>query len=223
METNLARLVLEENNDFEGARHLVDVEGMSSTRICNFLNALVRRMDEGERYLEIGTWQGRTLLSAAFRNEGRLCFACDKFRVFGRWTGWGFKAKRRLYQNLERYRHQSAEIRFFQMTSRRLFARDRVAGPIGVYFYDGDHGYRLTRHGVVAAAPFLSRRSVVLVDDWNDHIIRVGARDGIRDAGLEILWEREFEGDRTDGGWWNGLGVFYLQRRDAPAASTNGV
>ena len=84
MEMNLPKQLLDETNDFEGARHLVDVEGMSSTRICNFLNALVGRMDEGEHYLEVGTWQGRTLLSAAFRNRNRLCFACDKFRFFGR-------------------------------------------------------------------------------------------------------------------------------------------
>jgi hypothetical protein len=67
----------------------------------------------------------------------------------------------------------------------------------------------------MAAAPLLSRRSVLLVDDWNGEVVRRATRDGIRDAGLKILWEREFEGDRSDGGWWNGLGVFYLERGDA--------
>src|SRR5262249_12470746 len=121
METNLARQLLEETNDFEGARYLVDVEGMSSAKICSFLNALVARMDDEEHYLEVGTWRGRTLLSAAYQNRGRTCFACDKFRILGRWTGWGFKAKRQLMRNIERYRLECANVRFFHMTSRRFF------------------------------------------------------------------------------------------------------
>jgi hypothetical protein len=220
METNLARQLLEETNDFEGARYLVDVEGMSSAKICSFLNALVARMDDEEHYLEVGTWKGRTLLSAAYHNRGRTCFACDKFRILGRWTGWGFKAKRQLMRNIERYRLECANVRFFHMTSRRFFERGLIPGPIGVYFYDGDHGYRLTRHGIVAAAPLLSRRSVLLVDDWNGESVRRATRDGIRDAGLKILWEREFEGDRTASGWWNGLGVFYVEQEGGwPAGS----
>jgi Methyltransferase domain len=213
MQTNLAKQLLEETQEFEGTEHLVDVEGMSSTRICNFLNALVDGMDEGEHYLEVGTWQGRTLLSAAFRNPSRSCFACDKFRFFGRWTGWGHRAKRSLERNIERYRSDSAAVRFFHMTSERFFAIRRFAGSVGVYFYDGDHGYRLTRHGIVAASPLLSRRSVVLVDDWNGEVVRQATRDGLRDARLDVLWEREFFGDRTPGGWWNGLGVFYVEKR----------
>lgn len=218
METNVVKDVLEETNDFEGARHLVDVEGMSPARICNLLNALVRRMDQEEHYLEIGTWKGRTLLSAAFGNRGRTCFACDKFRFRGRWTGWGFQARRAFLQNLARYRYQCAELRFFSMTSRRLFDNGHVPAPIGVYFYDGDHGYELTRHGVVAAAPLFNRRSALLVDDWNMDIVRRATLDGIKDAGLRILWERGFDGDRSSTGWGNGLGLFYLERPDAAPA-----
>jgi len=169
-------------------------------------------MDPVERYLEIGTWKGRTLLSAAFQNRGRTCYACDKFRIWGRWTKWGYRARRELHRNIERYRDQCADIRFFHMKSERLFRNGLIAPPIGVYFYDGDHGYPLTRASVMAAAPLLSRRAVLLVDDWNDQVIQRATRDGIRDAKLEIIWEREFEGDHTQTGWWDGLGVFYLGR-----------
>src|SRR5215207_3690610 len=83
MQTNQVEAVLAATNDFAGATHLVDVPGMSSPKICNLLNALVARMDPGERYLEIGCWRGRTLLSAALNNMDRVCIGCDKFRLCG--------------------------------------------------------------------------------------------------------------------------------------------
>jgi hypothetical protein len=99
------------------------------------------------------------------------------------------------------------------MSSRRFFAEHRPHGPVGVYFYDGDHSYDGTHHGVVAAAPHLARRSVLLMDDWNDPLIRRATFDGLCAAGLEVLWQRELAGNHETRGWWNGLAVFWLQKR----------
>lgn len=211
MEHNHAERLLTETNDFAGARHLVAVPGMSSPRVCQFLNRLVASMDPGEHYLEIGSWQGLTLLSAAHGNSGRLCVACDKFRLFGRYTGFGFRARRAFLGNLERYAKGRAAIQFHEMPSSRFFRERRVDGPIGVYFYDGDHSYRGTRQSIAAGARWLSPRAVVLVDDWNVKRIRAATLDGFRDAAVRILWSRELEGDHTDTTWWNGLGVFYVE------------
>jgi hypothetical protein len=218
MNHNLVEKFLEETDEFRDARHLVNVEGMSSPRVCNLLNRLVAGMDKGEHYLEIGTWKGRTLLSAAYGNRGRLCVGCDKFRFFGRYTGWGFRARRAFHANLRRYASESAEVRFFEMPSRTLFRRRLVPGPVGVYFYDGAHSYEDTRENVAAGAHFLSTRAVVLVDDWNVPHIRRGTLDGLAAAGLRILWSRDLEGDHSERGWWNGVGAFYVERPAAGAA-----
>jgi hypothetical protein len=215
--TNHADRLLRETDDFAGAEHLVDVPGMSSPRICQFLNRLVACMDPGEHYLEIGSWQGRTLLSAAFDNRGRLCIACDRFRLFGRYTGFGYRARRALVRNLARYAGRRAAVHFYDMHSSRLFRRRRFDGSIGVYFYDGDHTYRGTRRSIAAGAQRLSARAIVLVDDWNVSRIRAGTFDGLRDAAVRVLWHRALEGDHTEATWWNGLGVFYVETRRAPA------
>jgi hypothetical protein len=212
MDTNIACALLDEQRDFEGAQLRVDIEGMSSPKVCAFLNALVSRMEPDEQYLEIGTWKGRTLVSAALGNRGRVCIGCDYFRFWGKFTGPGVIARHALYRNLRRYQADSAEIRFYRMKSRDLFERRVIGGRIGVYFYDGDHSYAGTRHGVTAAAPLLSRRSVLVMDDWRDPEIRRATHDGIAAAGLRQLWCRELYGDRHGGDWWNGLGVFYLER-----------
>jgi hypothetical protein len=214
METNIAHALLEEYRDFEGARLPVDVEGMSSPRVCSFLNQLVARMDPGEQYLEIGTWKGRTLLSAALGNSGRVCIGCDHFRFWGRFTGPGFLARRELYRNIERYRRQIGEVRFHEMRSQKLFAQGAIKGSVGVYFYDGDHTERGTYSSVVSVAPLLSRRAVLLMDDWNDPVIRDATLRGLEDAGLTALWGRDLPGTRSPDDWWNGLGVFYVERAD---------
>jgi hypothetical protein len=208
--------LLQETNDFEHARPLVDVPGMSSAKVCALLNRLVSRMDPGEHYLEVGSWQGRTLLSAAMHNRGRLCVACDKFRAFGRYTGFGFRARRGLRRNLARYRENRATIHFYDMPSSRFFRRPRVGGTVGVFFYDGDHSYKGTRESVAAGARWLSERAALLVDDWNVHHIRRATFDALQDASVRILWHRALEGDHTERTWWNGLGVFYVERVNGP-------
>ncbi len=212
MDENIAARLLDKHRDFVGATPLVEVEGLSSPRVCRLLNRLVAGMDRDECYLEVGTWQGLTLLSAGFGNYGRTCIGCDKFRLYGQFTGWGVFAKRALYRNLRRYRGRTADIMFHHTSSRRLFAEGRISSPVGVYFYDGNHSYRGTRHGVVAAAPFLNERCVLLMDDWNDPLVRKATADGLGVADLKTLWYRQLPGDHSKRQWWNGLGVFYVEK-----------
>lgn len=212
MDQNVADEILRTTDDLRDAHHLVEVEGMSSARVCTLLNRLVAAMEPSEHYLEIGCWKGRTLLSAAHGNAGRLCIGCDKFRFWGRYTGWGHRARRELRSNLERHRAGAADIRLFEMTARRLFAAAAAIGPVGVYFYDGGHDYADTRHGVTAVVPLLSRRATILVDDWNDPTIRRATFDGLTASGVCVLWHRYLSGDHSERGFWNGLGVFHVER-----------
>jgi hypothetical protein len=212
MDENIAERLLRQSDDFHGVGPVVDVPGMSSPKVCSFLNQLVAHLPAGERYLEVGTWQGLTLLSAAYGNLDKVCIGCDKFRLWGRWTGLGWSARRAFRANLRRLRQRCGYVHLYEMTDHQLFARRLVQPPIGVYFYDGDHSQPGTRHGLAAAAPLLSRRSVVLVDDWNIPEVRDGAEQGLADAGLRVLWHRALPGDHTPAGWWNGLGAFWVER-----------
>lgn len=212
MQQNTAAELLGEHRDFEGARHLVDVDGMSSPRVCQFLNHLVARMDTDESYLEVGTWRGLTLLSAAYGNLDRTCVGCDKFRFWGQFTGWGFAAGRAFRRNVERYRGRCGRIVFHHMTSERMFARGLPPSPVGVYFYDGDHSHGGTVKGIVSATAHLADKCVLLVDDWNDPVIRRATEEALDRARLRALWRRELEGDHSQRGWWNGLGAFFVER-----------
>ncbi len=215
MQTNIAETLLNEHDYFRNARAIVDIEGLSSHRVCNFLNQLVSRMQPEECYLEMGTWKGRTLLSAAVNNPSRLCIGCDMFRTWGRFTGMGILAKRALMQNIERYRERGAEVRFFHMSSREFFREPRIPSPVGVYFYDGDHSYSGTFHGILAGSAFLAERAVLLVDDWNDSTIRKATEDALAQANLACLWRASLPGEHGPIGWWNGVGAFYVEKTAA--------
>ncbi|MEK6596807.1 MAG: class I SAM-dependent methyltransferase [Gemmatimonadota bacterium] len=213
MDTNIAEDILKRNNDFEGSKGLVDVPGMSSYRVCNFLNQLVARMDPDETYLEVGTWKGLTLLSAAHGNHGKRCVGCDKFRLWGKYSGFGPYIRLAFNRNLRRYRRHSATIHFHAMSYHDLFDRRLVPAPVGVYFYDGNHSAEDTRAGILESIPFLNQRAILVVDDWNGPTVREGTTAALAEGALTVLWERHFDGDGTVDGWWNGLAVFYLERQ----------
>ena len=210
---SVARELLERTQDYMGAEPVVeDVEGMSSPRMCRFLNDLVGALPDDEVYLEIGSWKGLTLLSAARHNEGKKCIACDKFRFWGRYTGWGAVAELTLRQNVAFYADECADIVFHKMDSEELFARGLVEDRVGVYFFDGDHSFEGTYVGLREGAKLLADEAIVLVDDFNDRVIRGATYAALEDAGLEVTWQRRLEGDQTDRGFWNGLGVFHVRR-----------
>ena len=120
---------------------------------------------------------------------------------------FALKASRRITHS-----QRLADVAFHHTTSQRLFSQGLIDRPVGVYFYDGDHSRAGTYHGMVAAAPYLSERAVVLVDDWNDPTIRAATVAGLRDSQLHVLWQRELHGDHTVRSWWNGLGVFFVEK-----------
>jgi hypothetical protein len=210
--SNVVERILSENNDFVDAKHLVEVEGLSDPKVCNFLNRLVAAMPADQKYLEIGTFKGLTLCSAAFGNKGKHCIACDKFRFWNRYTGWGFAARAAFNRNVDRYKSNSATVEFHDMKSLTMFRKGLVRGPIGVFFYDGDHSYEATRDNILAAAPLLANPAILLVDDWKDPIIQQGTRDAIKQAGLRIDWEKWLGQGATGRNFWNGLGVFILSK-----------
>jgi hypothetical protein len=220
---NLARSVLQEHGDFSDVKHLVDVRGMSGPKVCNFLNRLVAGMPRDECYLEVGTWRGLTLCSAALGNSGKVCVANDKFHLWLKGRGVGFRAKKALMRNMHRYKESSAEIQMHMMANWRFYRKPRAPLPVGVFFYDGEHSYENTRWGISRAAPWLADRCVLVVDDWENSETQIATEHGIRDAEYRALWSRVLGEHTGPDDWWNGLGVFYLERcgcADEPRVST---
>jgi hypothetical protein len=50
------------------------------------------------------------------------------------------------------------------------------------------------------------------VDDWNDPVIRRATFDALGRTDMKVMWSRYLQESHDEEGFWNGLGVFYLQR-----------
>ena len=88
-------------------------------------------------------------------------------------------------------------------------------GVVDIYFYDGGHSYDEQVKAITHFASCLASISLLIVDDWNWPAVQAGTRDGLKQVSAKVLWETEVTTDGEDSvGFWNGLGVFVLQKHN---------
>jgi hypothetical protein len=172
------------------------------------LNQGVRRMGAGEAYVNVGTWHGFSLLSGMAGNPDRPCIGIDNF-TFARAPRETFEA------TFNRYRGPAH--RFFDGDYRDYFANHHD-GPIGLYFYDGNHDYDDQVGGLQIAEPYFADGCVIVVDDTNWDEPHQGTYDFIAQSKREydVLLDVRTP-NRFHPTFWNGLIVFQAK---APSGAT---
>lgn len=192
-----------------------DVKGMLSLKKQQLLNLAFGLLAPGEAYLEVGTYQGKSLLSAMLNNPSRPVFACDNFSQF---EDNSFETAR---ANLAKHGYLE-QVTFYDCDFLEVYTRDRLPVPVGLYFYDGAHDYDSQYAAIARAEPFLANEALVLVDDWrfaedSGSCAKEATLNAVRSSSAEwtLLYElpARFNGDRAM--WWNGVGVLSYRRRSA--------
>ncbi len=149
-------------------------EGMATENVGCLLNYAVSLLEPGECYLEVGTWKGRTLSYAMEGNSDKEFYACDNFSDFTRKPRWYWpfgqpEPKRSLLRVLRRA-SKNYRVTFlegdFRVTLPRLHGLHK---RVGVYFYDGGHGFDDQFEGLELALPFMASESLIVVDDTNPY------------------------------------------------------
>jgi hypothetical protein len=145
------------NENIEKLRTLLDVPRMSSFAISIIINKGVSLMRSDLAFVNVGVWNGFTLLSGMTNNTGKKCVGIDNFSEFG--------GPRESF--LERFNHyKSPSHCFYEMDFAEYF-RTVHRGMIGAYLYDGDHSYECQLKGLELAEPFFADDCLVFVDDTN--------------------------------------------------------
>jgi hypothetical protein len=186
-------------------RHLRElpalIPGMATENKILLLNNAVAALEEDEVYVEVGCWQGLTLIGAMKGNSTKQAFACDNFSQFG---GPRKALARHLQQNLS-----SNLVSFFDMDF-QSFLRQAPWAPkkIGVYFYDGDHNFAAQYRALELAVPHLAQEALVIIDDTNGAAVR-RANSIIREEfpGLQCILNIRTPCNGHPS-WWNGVQVF---------------
>ena len=201
---------------------LRDIDGMIGVKKQRLLNLAYAHLDADEAYLEVGTWQGKSLIAAMTGNPPRPTFACDDFSEWFVAKGRRLDLEGIVKRNLTRYGLEP-RVTFYREPFQQIFTHEKLPAPIGVYFYDAAHDHASQYAGVKLAEPFLADEAIVVVDDWrlapdSQSYAKAGTEQAIAESPHDwrLLYElpARFNGDRAM--WWNGVAVYaFRARREA--------
>lgn len=187
------------------ADDIFKLEGYSSAKVRCLLNNLVTSDD---KYLEVGTWQGSTLISALYGNNVQHHLCIDDFSQFTD----GNNIKEILFKNFQSVFNSTPNL-----IEHDAFTIDlsKINDRYTVYFYDGIHNEIAQRMALTYFYPILADEFILVVDDWSTGWgVEQGTREGIKKSNLTTVYEKclpNIPGKHVEE-WWNGLGVFILKK-----------
>ena len=187
-----------------------DVEGWTAPKVRKLLNRLVAKLPAGESYLEIGCFQGASLISALLDYLQARAIACDNWSEQPE-----HRPEEKFWANLKKYEARIPKVAVYKQDCFTLPERKPFDCPVGVYFYDGNHNFESQLKAITMFTPFLAKRCVVLVDDWNWDRVRDGTWQGIDEIRPNHVsyWELPSKGNGDFENYWNGIGAFYMELR----------
>ncbi|HNR31790.1 MAG TPA: class I SAM-dependent methyltransferase [Candidatus Hydrogenedentes bacterium] len=187
------------------------VQGMTSVKNQHVMRLAFSCLPESECYFEIGTLQGKILVSVLVNNPPRKAYACDNFCEF---TDSAERSAQVLRNNLRMFGVED-RVTFYNADFRGIMDREHVPEPVGLYLYDAMHTAEMQYDGIRLAEPLLADEALVVVDDWNWGEAVEGTNRAIAESRHEwtLLYELRNDGESNLAKWWNGLGIFRFRRR----------
>jgi predicted O-methyltransferase YrrM len=186
-----------------------DVAGFTTAAELAVLNLAARHLPEGEAYLEVGTFKGRSLCGVLVDAPSRRYVAVEDFSEFGMHTA---DARRELELALGRH-SGGHDVVVYDGDAFRLMADRRLVGqPVGAYFYDGAHTGLAHYLALGVVEPLLADESVVLVDDATWPMVASATRRYVAShPGWRIVRDIRAASDH-DARWANGLMILEFRR-----------
>ena len=218
MKFDLEKLIKHVNNSFENVENnisklpeeILNIEGMSGTKTRHLYNNICSLSDAN--YLEVGTWKGSSFISSLYRNSVNA-IAIDNWAEFN-------GPKQEFIENVNRfidYEYNFIEKDSFEITQDDIFD---IYKSVDIYLYDGCHEYESHKKAITHFSKFLSKFSIIMIDDWRpDRVwekVQRGTYDGLKESGLivhhfvERITHQEINGKSE---YWNGIGVFVCEKK----------
>jgi len=184
------------------------IPNLAAENVLALLNLAASLLGPGESYVEVGTLFGASLIGAMRGNAGDFV-AIDNFAFAGVETrGRTIPPADRgaLEENLRRFAAGGATIvegDAFDLIEGGALGNRKV----GVYYYDGPHGYDEQLRGMRAIEPWLAEEALVVVDDHDWEKVARATRDYL-EAEPRARLLLELPGwDRGCPQWWEGVAV----------------
>lgn len=181
------------------------VDGMSTENIRFLINEVVKRFAEGGLYMEVGTYRGCSLLSAALYNARTQCVGVDNFSLFDPEQ----ENEKYLKSHLAKFDNpKNIQLRKGDYSDVvPEYFKHRSDLKVNVYFYDGPHSFEDQLKGLEIVRPHLARESIVLVDDLNVPEVERANRIFLRqNPNFRSVFRVKTNGENPLT-WWNGFEV----------------
>lgn len=179
-------------------KQLTAMPKLSTLAIGALLNRAVSLLPGDQFYINVGTWFGFSLFAGMIGNPTKRCIGVDNFSEFG--------SPRDAFTK-EFTKRKSPMHEFFAMNFRDYFQKIH-RDPIGVYFYDGPHGYQDHLDGLTLAEPFFAPGCIIIIDDTNwdvpQRVVEAFLKD--RPGQYRILFDKR-TATKHHPTWWNGIMV----------------
>lgn len=193
------------------------VEGFTTPKVLALLNLAVRSLPPEEAYLEVGTFQGRSLCGALLDCPDGRAYAVENYTEFGM---MGAQARAALERNTRPW-SDTGRLTLLEGDAFEVLAEPgRLDRPVGVYFYDGAHTALTHYLALGVVEPLLADVALVLVDDAGWPVVRHATEQYLRRRPQwRVLHELRPVRD-DDPAWANGLMLLEYRR---PAGRRPGV
>jgi Methyltransferase domain len=192
------------------------LSGFSGRRMIAALQGFAQLLDPAQFcYLEVGVFQGLTLLSVAGANPEVACFGIDNFQAHDPEK-----------KNLNIFNQRREKLGLANAHLLNLDYEDALENlgqhlgrrKIGVYFIDGPHDYRSQLMCLLLAMPHLASNAIIVVDDSNYLQVRQANRDFlVAHPAYKLLFEaytprhpNNMTPEQTAAarqGWWDGVNI----------------
>ena len=192
-----------------------ELSGFSGKKIIALLQNLALCLDpENEAYLEIGVFQGMSLISVSKVFDGKT-YGIDNFSQFD-------PEKRNYSLILDHFKRlgiSNANLINLDFEIALKSLKDYIGEQkIGLLFIDGPHDYRSQLMCLLLSGPYLSHDAVIVVDDSNYRHVRQANDDFLTTSPeFSLAFERYTrahprnmlpeERECAGEGWWNGINV----------------
>lgn len=166
-------------------------------------------------YMEIGTFNGSTLLSVLSNKSKKTIKAV----TLDNWFKSGASAKN-VYRMLSSL--PQSVVNDVSVLSEDMYKFDFTPyfGSFDIFFYDGPHSFGDQKYGVKIADKCLKDFGVLIVDDWNLERIRQATFESLQELERTIVSSIEVVSSESDirdsdsrfGHWGRGIGLFVLKK-----------
>ena len=192
------------------------LSGYSGHKMVTLLqNVAKERLDENTCYVEVGVFQGLTLLSVAKELDKAKVYGIDNFAFFD-------KAGKNL--SIVNDRTKKLNLNNVNIVNEdyedALENLDKHIGnkKVGVYFIDGPHDYRSQLMCLELMKPYLSDNAIIIIDDSNYRHVRQANRDFLmNNKGFKLMFQSytkchplnlsETERKEVEKDFWDGVNV----------------